>query len=941
MDGAEAAAGRQQLIGGQHSRSLADVRARLNIDTTELGKLKKGLDEIKASAKGIREEFDLLAKSASKAADAIAATKGGGSKGYNKTTIDVTDPSAVKLAPGSVPAPTSATGGAGGAGARGGIKGMGFAGAAAVAGQVGGAAMQAMDSRIARGTAYATSADRLNVLMQQMSGMSQMQVMQTRMPSTNYRLGAGAQNAMMQFGAETGFDVMGMGAGLEAMRTSTGFSKTTGDLLQQQRQLMGPEVANRMLYTLGVNAYQMGGGMQDPFKVQQQVVQRMGLANEDILKGAMAPGSVTRMRMSQAGLGEEMQNQYLQYAKQQVAFEKAGGQGMYDPSNKSHRQRMGIEDNLATQQEETSRVQVQREENFMQRQIDNMATREKIDQKLIEVLGKLEDTLSGVIGARTSGQSLMRFGGSALKVIGGITMGAAGFTGVGAAVGAGMIAAGSAIGDGDDQHTAGGQPTPPAAGGSAPPSSGASDSQIMVPGGERGSARIPLSQLKQQPRFAKLDSRLKEKLLRMMRDNPNVGLSSGFRDEAQQEELFYRQMEETDEANSQTQWNGKYWKAKAGYAFTAPPNHSMHGLGLAADIFEEGDGRSYAWIVANSEKYGLNNWRAKGWRDEEPWHVQPVEVPRFRSQYGGGGDGGGTYTEDGTYFDVDGDRGRARFINGEYVGSADSPIGPNFMNTMGMSENEIIAGQAAQGLEALQSGGSTGGGGRGRRPAVSAFRNMAAGGGASTSTRSGPGSLSAEEVARIARSAGFRGDALVTAVAIAGRESSYRPAAHRTDNDPAAMTGDFGLWQINYSNLTPEFMAAIGASSREDLFDPAVNAAAAYRLSSQGTSWTSWGYTPGKGWDAEGDHLAGTNIEMATQAVTNISGSEQGDPMITHSPTKGGRSSVTTINSSPNIVVSPEINFYGSSSNQDHKQIAQAVTRLLQEELNNLNFRTS
>ena len=936
MDGAEAAAGRQQLIGGQHSRSLADVRARLNIDTTELGKLKKGLDEIKASAKGIREEFDLLAKSASKAADAIASTKGGGAQGYNKNTINLTDPSAVKLAPGSVPAPTSATGGAGGAGRAGAasaLKGMGFAGAASVAGQVMGMANQAMDSRIARGTAYATSADRLNVLMQQMTGMSQMQVMQTRMPSTNYRLGAGAQNAMMQFGAETGFDVMGMGAGLEAMRTSTGFSKSTGDLLQQQRQLMGPEVANRMLYTLGVNAYQMGGGMQDPFKVQQQVVQRMGLANEDILKGAFAPGSVTRMRMSQAGLGEEMQNQYLQYAKQQVAFGKAGGQGMYDPSNKSHRQRMGIEDNLATQQEETSRVQVQREENFMQRQIDNMATREKIDQKLIEVLGKLEDTLSGVIGARTSSQSLMRLGGSLLKVGAGISAMVPG----GLPLAAGLFAAGSAIGDGDDQNTAGGQPTPPAAGGSAPPSSGQSDSQIMVPGGERGSAKIPLSELKQQPRFAKLDSRLKEKLLRMMRDNHNIGLSSGFRDEAHQERLFYAQMEETDEASSQTQWNGKFWKSKTGYSFTAPPGHSMHGLGLAADIFEEGDNRSYAWIVANSEKYGLNNWKAKGWRDDEPWHVQPTEVPRFRSQYSGGGDGGGS-NGDGTYDDVDGDFGRARFVNGEYVGSSDTPIGPNFMNTMGLSEGDIISQQASQGVSALMSGGSTGSTAGGGRSPSSSFRKMASGGGGSTGGH-GP-ALTIEEVARIAKKAGFRGDALTTAVAIAGRESSYRPGARRTDNDPAAMTGDFGLWQINSGNMTPSFLAAVGASSREDLLDPNINAAAAYYLSSQGTSWSSWGYTPGKGWDAEGDHLAGTNYEAAAEAVATIN-SEQGDPMISHAPTRGGRSSVTTINSSPSIVVSPEINFYGSSSNQDHKQIAQAVTRLLQEELNNLNFRTS
>jgi hypothetical protein len=452
----------------------------------------------------------------------------------------------------------------------------------------------------------------------------------------------------------------------------------------------------------------------------------------------------------------------------------------------------------------------------------------------------------------------------------------------------------------------------------------------MVPKGERGSSRIPLSEFKSLPKFAKLDARLQEKLLRMMRDNPNVGITSGYRDEQEQETLFYKQMEETDAENSQVQWNGKHWKSREGYAFTAPPGRSMHGVGLAADIFEEGDGRSYKWIVANSAKYGLNNWRAKGWRDDEPWHVQPAEVPRFRSQYSG------EYHPGGNYIDRDGDFGYYAFRGGELVGEVSVNAGGsfNFMNTMGLSEQSVIDQHSAQGAARL-----FGGGGPTGRPESSSFRKMAGGSSANSGSTGGGTALTAARVAEIARAAGFTGDALVRAVAIAGRESSFRPGARRTDNDPAAMTGDFGLWQINYSNLTPEFMAAIGASSREDLLDPAINAAAAFRLSSGGTSWTSWGYTPGEGWDPEGDPFAGTNMEAAQAAVASLS--EAGDPMISHAPTKGGRSSVTNISSSPSIVVSPEINFYGSTSSQDYKQIAQAVTRMLQEELNNLNFRTA
>jgi hypothetical protein len=63
---------------------------------------------------------------------------------------------------------------------------------------------------------------------------------------------------------------------------------------------------------------------------------------------------------------------------------------------------MGIEDNFATQVEETDRVRGARDEQFYRRQADNYADLEKQTQKLIEVFGALEDKLSGIIGARTS-----------------------------------------------------------------------------------------------------------------------------------------------------------------------------------------------------------------------------------------------------------------------------------------------------------------------------------------------------------------------------------------------------------------------------------------------------------------------------------------------------------------------------------------------------------
>ena len=87
--------------------------------------------------------------------------------------------------------------------------------------------------------------------------------------------------------------------------------------------------------------------------------------------------------------------------------------------------------------------------------------------------------------------------------------------------------------------------------------------------------------------------------------------------------------------------------------------------------------------------------------------------------------------------------------------------------------------------------------------------------------------MSREEVAQLLYEVGFRDDDLVSMVAIAGRESGYRPEAHRTNRDPSEMVGDFGLFQINYINDTPQFREAIGMTDRAQLLDPEMNARAA------------------------------------------------------------------------------------------------------------------
>lgn len=92
--------------------------------------------------------------------------------------------------------------------------------------------------------------------------------------------------------------------------------------------------------------------------------------------------------------------------------------------------------------------------------------------------------------------------------------------------------------------------------------------------------------------------------------------------------------------------------------------------------------------------------------------------------------------------------------------------------------------------------------------------------------------LTAEAVAGYAYGAGFRGEGLVTAVAISHAESGFR-TDNTLDNAPLGGHGiDRGLWQIN-SYWHPEVADACA-------FDPACAARETYRISSGGSSWSAW-----------------------------------------------------------------------------------------------------
>ena len=104
--------------------------------------------------------------------------------------------------------------------------------------------------------------------------------------------------------------------------------------------------------------------------------------------------------------------------------------------------------------------------------------------------------------------------------------------------------------------------------------------------------------------------------------------------------------------------------------------------------------------------------------------------------------------------------------------------------------------------------------------------------------------LSDHELISVLKSAGFKGDNLREAWAVAKKESGGRPGAFNGNRS----TGDqsYGIFQINMiDNLGIERLKKFNLDSYKDLFDPYKNAEIAYYMSQGGRDWSSWhGMTP-------------------------------------------------------------------------------------------------
>lgn len=121
----------------------------------------------------------------------------------------------------------------------------------------------------------------------------------------------------------------------------------------------------------------------------------------------------------------------------------------------------------------------------------------------------------------------------------------------------------------------------------------------------------------------------------------------------------------------------------------------------------------------------------------------------------------------------------------------------------------------------------------------------------------------------ILRKAGFTGNGLKMAYAIAMAESGGNARAH----NPNANTGDnsYGLFQINMLGaMGPERRRRYGLSSNDDLFDPLTNAKVAFKMSGGGANWGPWStYTNDaykKFYGSSGAQLKGSKTSVADSA---------------------------------------------------------------------------
>lgn len=899
----------------------ATVRSRFKLDTKEFDKLAAGIKQIKADFQYLNQQLPNINTKLEKTLKLMQGISklntGMGGGGNTSATGGLTSlplASNNQASANQVYNPQNIVNitnpGAGGAGGGGtpGVGGSRF-GAGNTAGfalQALNTAIQAVDARMQNNYQRSLGADKLGVFYQQTQGINQGQYMDMRRSMTGARLGYGGIDTLLSLQAQTGLSAQRNISGVEMLRTVSGYSYSTGDVANMMATMASAPVNNRMTMMLGTGMYGPGGQQRDIGQVIKDITKRSGLTNADVLKGARQAGSVTRSRLQAMGVPPDMIDMVLDYAESNVQFQKkTGSVDMYDPSKKKDRTAMGIENTFATQAEETTRLREARDEQFYRRQADNFADFEKNLQRVNEMLGKFEDKLSGIVGARI-GSPFIGKGGIGSKILGGALMAggvaatASGFV----PVGIGMAALGATLVSGD--------PMP------SNKSTGQNPGAKIPMGYGKTPNRISLNELAVHPEFSSLNTRFKERLMRMFAENPNVGLGDGIRSESDQRALFLSRY--TEDPNGEVSWNGKKYRHVSG-APAAPPGKSMHEIGLAADLVGDLD-----WVQKNAARFGLKTF---GDVLGEPWHIQPAELPNSRWEYEKQGAPWGMPAgamRDATSTDpTTGEPVGGVVVGDKIVSHPTGSLGGGYETYQGLSLSDQMGAISANNQLLM--------GGVGGSESVS---SMSVSGTTASSTPQTAGTVPAgamdpRDVARILYKRGFRGKDIVNMLAIAGRESRWMPGAFNGNRS----TGDksYGLFQINMiDNLGPARRKTFGISKDEDLFDARTNIKAARLLFGDG-NYAPWGSAFG------GNALAKTEQFMPTaQAVVKELGYGQGDPMM---PTRGGGGSVQ-VNGGSTITIAPNIYITSSGNNQqDARRMAQEIVQIMEKEVRKEALRSS
>jgi hypothetical protein len=642
---------------GGRREAFATVKQRFSVDENAIKGMSTQFDGLAKSLDSVNKQLDAIISkgpSAMNALGGIAGASGGGAGGSPLVSSQTSNKAGTTGATGAamssgiwdkykdmlaggrsdamaanaarsaaIPSP-GAIGGAIGGGMKSFGKWMttgsgGFGSMTAPAAQLGMNALNWTRNRYQGASDYMLTSDRTGMLMRQMYGGTQLQYQRRyRQPMTDALIGNEGIEQMLNLQLTTGLgrtrqQQQSMLSGVEGIRVASGFGYDTGQATQMISAMAQPGSSNMMTMMLGMGLYGPGGKQNDPMDVIRNTVRRMGLTNESMVQGAFQPGSMTRANLARTGLPVDMQNMVLQYAQENIEFKKAGGEGMYDPSSKKDRQRMGVEEGYATEFERTRREETRRSEDFYRRQVDNYEQLEENTQAMIRLSAALEDKFSGLIGTQmnVAQHPLTRIGLPVLGGILGMALGPGGaYAGASlmAGIGGGM-AVSNAVGDEDDPSSSRVTPTKFTDKGLKPALVGDGTGigiQAMSNAAAAAGHKLTLTS----------GTRTNSEQLRLFTDRHELVTPgrdpSGVNGRRRSDGLRYYDGNGGGEA-------GWYTLNSTGEArgLAMPPGSSNHQTGDAADL---GPTSAHSWIAANAARFGLKNpTNAQG--AKEPWHV--------------------------------------------------------------------------------------------------------------------------------------------------------------------------------------------------------------------------------------------------------------------------------------------------------------------------------